>query len=161
MLHPLLRKGGAPPEMNLFHHSVIQAHLSALKVNSSPGNDDISVRLSKECATPLSFPLSFIFMYQICPEILNHSTLSSRMTQKYMKIQKTLPIRSRRTSIRWCSQWQLQPNIDKCVVLHMGSDNPHRQYLLRGLSIPAARSHYDLVVISTDNLSGSGIYVNA
>lgn len=55
----------------------------------------------------------------------------------------------------WCNEWQLPLNIEKCVVLHMGPNNPHRRYSLRGIPIPVARNHSDLGLIVTDNLNWS------
>ncbi|XP_044745064.1 uncharacterized protein LOC123306927 [Coccinella septempunctata] len=218
----------------IFSPSIVETHLSALKVDSSPGSDGISSRLLKECAHSISLPLSLIFARSFATSSLPSDWKSARVTPIFKKGNKRcaanyrpislvpivakvcervihgqvlqfalghnliprcqhgfLPGRSVITNLldcvdawsmsldrddtklfgnptsagiiqddldsisRWCQDWQLPLNSDKCVVLHMGARNPRYQYLLNGIPIPVSSSHSDLGVIVTDTLSWS------
>jgi ribonucleases P/MRP protein subunit RPP40 len=56
---------------------------------------------------------------------------------------------------QWCSDWLLPLNVSKCVVLHIGKNNPGRQYTLHNQSLKNVTSHVDLGVTITADLSWS------
>ncbi|KAK9728542.1 Reverse transcriptase (RNA-dependent DNA polymerase) [Popillia japonica] len=52
---------------------------------------------------------------------------------------------------RWCKDWLLDLNENKCSILHIGSNNPRRQYTLNNQTIKTVSTQEDLgVVISAD-----------
>lgn len=54
---------------------------------------------------------------------------------------------------QWCSDWLLPLNIGKCVVLHLGRNNPRTDYTLSGQLLSVVASHSDLGVIVCEDLS--------
>src|SRR5699024_6492236 len=56
---------------------------------------------------------------------------------------------------KWSTDWCLPLNGDKCVVLHLGHNNPKRQYLFHGTVLKTAAHHDDLGVTISSNLSWS------
>lgn len=55
----------------------------------------------------------------------------------------------------WSESWLLPLNFDKCVVLHLGKQNPRLGYNINGEQLLSSDSHDDLGVIITHNLSWS------
>ena len=52
---------------------------------------------------------------------------------------------------KWCDDWLLPLNVNKCWVLHIGKNNPRIRYSVAGSPITAVESQNDLgVVISSD-----------
>ena len=51
---------------------------------------------------------------------------------------------------QWCSDWQLNINIDKCYVVHFGSKSPNYTYFINGSQIKA-----------TDFVPDLGVYVDS
>lgn len=56
---------------------------------------------------------------------------------------------------KWCSDWMLPLNRDKCVVLHLGKNNPRLSYSIDGHLLDTVESYSDLGVTITENLSWS------
>lgn len=56
---------------------------------------------------------------------------------------------------QWSSEWLLPLNIEKCVVLHVGKNNPHFDYFIDGQIVITVTSHNDLGVIVNSELSWS------
>ena len=54
---------------------------------------------------------------------------------------------------RWCTDWQLTINTQKCYVLHLGKNNSYALYFLNGCCIGAADNVTDLGVDIDCNLS--------
>lgn len=51
----------------------------------------------------------------------------------------------------WCNKWLLSLNLSKCVVLHMGPNNPRNMYFLNGVPLQPVNFQVDLgVTISSD-----------
>ena len=51
----------------------------------------------------------------------------------------------------WTNAWQLKLNENKCTVLHIGSNNPKRQYTLNGITLKSVNEQEDLgIIISSD-----------
>jgi len=47
---------------------------------------------------------------------------------------------------QWCADWQLNINVDKCHLLHLGKSNTQHQYFVNGCQIGAAHVVTDLGV---------------
>lgn len=56
---------------------------------------------------------------------------------------------------RWTADWQLPLNTEKCVVLHLGGNNPRLDYVIHDRTLQSVKSHNDLGVIITENLNWS------
>ena len=52
----------------------------------------------------------------------------------------------------WANKWQMKFNIDKCKVLHVGSNNNLLQYSMNGQQLSAVKKEKDLGVLVTDDL---------
>ena len=50
-------------------------------------------------------------------------------------------------ALKWSAEWQLPFNIDKCAVLHIGSNNPLHDYTMGGLVLKKTSAERDLGVI--------------
>lgn len=59
------------------------------------------------------------------------------------------------TISNWCEQWLLPLNVAKCVVLHLGANNPRHLYSLDGVVLKSVESQSDLGVIVSCDLSWS------
>lgn len=57
--------------------------------------------------------------------------------------------------VKWSQDWMLPINASKCVVLHMGKNNPKTPYHMCGLQLRIVQSHVDLGVVITEDLSWS------
>ncbi|XP_044764390.1 uncharacterized protein LOC123320957 [Coccinella septempunctata] len=68
-----------------FSPAVVEAHRSALIVNSSPGADGISATVLKECAQPLSYPLSIIYARSLETSSLPSAWRNALVTPIYKK----------------------------------------------------------------------------
>lgn len=55
----------------------------------------------------------------------------------------------------WSTDWLLPLNIEKCVVLHMGRNNPSLPYFIDSCPLKCVTSHCDLGVIVNSDLSWS------
>lgn len=55
----------------------------------------------------------------------------------------------------WCADWLLPLNEDKCVVLHLGKNNPRFPYTLNNHTLSTVRSQNDLGVIINEDLTWS------
>lgn len=55
----------------------------------------------------------------------------------------------------WCELWLLPLNLSKCVVLHLGQNNPNHTYSISGSNLSSVESHIDLGVVITRDLSWS------
>ncbi|KAL3287999.1 hypothetical protein HHI36_002452 [Cryptolaemus montrouzieri] len=60
---------------------------------------------------------------------------------------------------QWCGDWLLPLNVEKCVMLHIGTNNPSTQYFIDGRVLSAVSSHMDLGLIVTSDLTWSLIYL--
>lgn len=55
------------------------------------------------------------------------------------------------TVVRWCSDWMIPLNADKCAVLRIGKNNPRLDYTIDGVSVGSVSRVTDLgVVINSD-----------
>lgn len=61
----------------------------------------------------------------------------------------------------WCSEWLLPLNISKCVVLHIGKNNPRIPYYLDNKHLAVVDSHNDLGVTVNSRLTWSEHIVSA
>jgi hypothetical protein len=53
--------------------------------------------------------------------------------------------------VNWASKWQMKFNVEKCKVLHIGSNNNRAQYLMNGQQLSAVNKEKDLgITISSD-----------
>ena len=55
----------------------------------------------------------------------------------------------------WANKWQMQFNVEKCKVLHIGSNNNMQQYSMNGQQLSAVKKEKDLGVLVTDDLKPS------
>ena len=55
----------------------------------------------------------------------------------------------------WASKWQMKFNVDKCKVLHIGSNNNRVQYLMNGQQLSAVNKEKDLGIIISSDLKPS------
>ena len=53
---------------------------------------------------------------------------------------------------KWCRNWELYVNSEKCEVLIIGKNNPNFQYELNGNIIPTKNYSRDLGVLISDDL---------
>lgn len=56
---------------------------------------------------------------------------------------------------KWCDEWLLPVNPNKCSILHIGKNNPKRRYNINNTQIATVTSQLDLGVIISDDLSWS------
>ena len=61
---------------------------------------------------------------------------------------------------QWCSSWSLPLNIEKCVVLHIGKNNPELLYFINNHPLGAVSSHVDLGVTISSDLTWSAHIIN-
>ena len=53
--------------------------------------------------------------------------------------------------VSWADEWQMKFNVEKCKVLHIGSNNNHAQYLMNGHQLSIVKKEKDLgITISSD-----------
>ncbi|CAH2108818.1 unnamed protein product [Euphydryas editha] len=52
----------------------------------------------------------------------------------------------------WSKEWLLKLNVDKCIVLHIGTRNPHQPYEIEGIPLKKVSEQVDLGVHITENL---------
>ena len=51
----------------------------------------------------------------------------------------------------WADTWLMKLNKEKCYILHLGANNPHYTYELKGLELKAVNQHKDLgLIVSSD-----------
>ena len=55
----------------------------------------------------------------------------------------------------WADTWQMQYNVDKCHILHVGKNNRRQEYQLGGRTLEASRWEKDVGVIIHDDLKPS------
>ena len=55
----------------------------------------------------------------------------------------------------WADTWQMQYNVDKCHILHVGKDNVKHQYHLGGRIVEASKFEKDVGVLINDDLKPS------
>ena len=56
---------------------------------------------------------------------------------------------------KWCSDWLLPLNAEKCVVLHLGKNNPQLSYYINNVNLKKVDSYCDLGIVVTKDLSWS------
>ena len=56
---------------------------------------------------------------------------------------------------RWASRWQMKFNVEKCKVLHIGSNNNQFQYSMNGQQLSTVNEEKDLGVLVTNDLKPS------
>ncbi|KAJ3649976.1 hypothetical protein Zmor_021689 [Zophobas morio] len=49
----------------------------------------------------------------------------------------------------WTHDWLLPLNLDKCIVLHLGNNNPKHVHFVDNLRLSCTDSHVDLGVLSS------------
>ena len=52
----------------------------------------------------------------------------------------------------WTEKWQMELNLEKCKVLHLGNKNGRRSYLLEGIQLADTKEERDLGIIIRDDL---------
>ena len=55
----------------------------------------------------------------------------------------------------WADKWDMEFNLDKCKVIHIGRNNPQHSYTMKGQALSKADSEKDIGVWITDNLKPS------
>lgn len=55
------------------------------------------------------------------------------------------------TISRWCSEWSLSLNDEKCSVLHLDNSNPGIEYIVGGTVIRVVDSQSDFVILVMPN----------
>ena len=55
----------------------------------------------------------------------------------------------------WATKWQMQFNVNKCKVLHIGSNNDHAHYQMNGEILEAVRIEKDLGILISSDLKPS------
>ena len=55
----------------------------------------------------------------------------------------------------WASKWQMKFNVEKCKVLHIGSNNDHVQYSMNGQQLSTVSKEKDLGIIISNDLKPS------
>lgn len=56
---------------------------------------------------------------------------------------------------KWCDDWLLPLNVEKCSILHIGKNNPRYQYIANGSLIKPVNSQLDLGVVVSEDLCWS------
>ena len=81
----------------------------------------------------------------------------------YSSIVSDLDVSSIQASLdrlqQWCATWQLDVNVTKCYVLHLGKVNPAHIYFFAGVAIPVANTVVDLG-ITVDPLLNFDAHIN-
>jgi len=75
--------------------------------------------------------------------VVNNSGDSQRLQQDLSKL------------FKWSHDWQMLFNIEKCKVLHIGSDNQHFSYHMDGCELEKCTEEKDLGVIITNDMKSS------
>ena len=57
--------------------------------------------------------------------------------------------------VSWANKWQMKFNVEKCKVLHIGSNNDHVQYSMNGIQLGNVDKEKDLGVIISNDLKPS------
>ena len=98
---------------------------------------------------PILFILFINDISSICPGDVNHQLFADDL-KLYTTVSSNLDIISLQTSLdnlqHWCSIWQLEVNISKCYVLHLGNNNFRYSYTFFGSIIPTSDVVIDLGV---------------
>jgi len=67
-----------------------------------------------------------------------------------IKLQKDLD-----TITEWADKWQMEFNVSKCKVMHLGKSNPRNAYHMRGNRLNVVEQEKDLGIIISDDLKAS------
>ena len=59
------------------------------------------------------------------------------------------------TLVDWSKKWQMEFNVSKCKVLHVGANNPKTQYLVDGHCLKSVQEEKDLGVVVSADLKSS------
>ena len=94
---------------------------------------------------PILFILFIDDVAEVCSGDVSHQLFADDL-KLYTTVVSNLDIYSLQTVLdrlqQWCFTWQLDVNVSKCHVLHIGKNNPSYAYYFAGTAIPDA----DLVV---------------
>ena len=90
----------------------------------------------------------------ICSGDVNHQLFADDPIL-YTTVSSKHDIFSLQTSLNnlqhWCASWQLEVNISKCYVLHLGKNNFRYSYTFSGQNIPTTNVVVDLGIMTQDN----------
>ena len=102
---------------------------------------------------PVLFILFINDISSICSGDVNHQLFADDL-KLYTNVLSNLDVFSLQNTLNnlqnWCSVWQLEVNISKCYVLHLGKDNFHYSYTYSGINIPTSDVVVDLGIITQD-----------
>jgi hypothetical protein len=97
-------------------------------------------------------------------EIFGDGLVKAKMFADDVKIYCKVPKSKKEASLltakllaveKWARKWQLRLNIDKCVVLSLGKNNPKREYFIDGQKLQTVDNFRDLGIIVSSNLKFS------
>lgn len=71
-------------------------------------------------------------------------------TENYQKLQNDI-----NTLVDWADKWQMEFNIEKCKVLHVGSNNVHKDYTMKNSVLSTTENEKDLGVTMSSDLKPS------
>ena len=57
---------------------------------------------------------------------------------------------------QWSKDWQMEFNINKCKVMHLGKGNRKYEYYMNGQELEVVQEEKDLGILVSDNLKSSG-----
>ena len=66
----------------------------------------------------------------------------------YVLLQKSLD-----NLVEWSNDWQIKFNDSKCCVVHIGSNNERKDYMMNGINLTKSTAEKDLGVLVDENLS--------
>ena len=94
-------------------------------------------------------PLLFIIYINDLPSAVSSSTkMFADDTKMYRNVASASGSTALQTDVDalagWSDRWQLPFNVDKCKVLHIGANNVHHQYTMRGVTLASTETERDL-----------------
>jgi ribonuclease P/MRP protein subunit RPP40 len=105
---------------------------------------------------PVLFILFIDDVGEICSGSLTHKLFADDM-KLYSTIYTNLDNFSLQSALdrlyKWCCDWQLNVNVSKCHILHMGKNNNHHSYLFNNLLINDSNIVSDLGVEIDESLT--------
>ena len=102
-------------------------------------------------------PLLFlIFINDLPNNVQSGIKIFADDTKIYNKASHPISVQSLQEDIdrvyKWSEEWQLRFNVEKCSVLHIGSNNRHQCYTMGGVALNRSETERDLGVLVDDNL---------
>jgi hypothetical protein len=99
--------------------------------------------------------LFLIFINDLGDDVKDMLSIFADDTKLFAGVGSESEVQSLQESIdqlnRWTQDWLMEFNESKCVVMHLGSNNPHNKYTLGSTVLSTTRAERDVGVIIQDN----------